>query len=449
MNYNEYITACSLMVTEQCNLRCTYCFETHNNNFMSLFTVKNSIDFLCLNAVRANRDVSITFFGGEPTLNPDAIIYAIEYGQETAHKLGIRINYGIITNCVQLPEKLELFLLDNFKDINMSVQLSIDGVQEVQDRYRITRNGKASYHLVKETFEKWKKIALTKSPNIADSLNIHGCINRETLPRLYENFLHFIEDFGVDNTWFLPVAEENWIEEDVQTYLEQTTKMIAYIKKKAKDTNDISYLRRHAPFDRRNCMGDISRKPCGAGDSYCSITAQGLIYPCHQFLFIDKHQELCLGDVFEKDINESIRRFFVDYDGKDLTCDPNCTNGDCYRCIAGNFAHQKSCLAQTQGIYCKFMTIDRLHQLDLKKMEEEHMGLTNRNNCDSNMMCTNHTSETTSGCDVVTKNHDDCECGGNCSCGSDNSKEVLETLLRSQLVITQTLKEILDTINKE
>ena len=28
-------TACSLLVTEQCNLRCKYCFETHNNRFMN------------------------------------------------------------------------------------------------------------------------------------------------------------------------------------------------------------------------------------------------------------------------------------------------------------------------------------------------------------------------------------------------------------------------------
>lgn len=32
----------------------------------------------------------------------------------------------------------------------------------------------------------------------------------------------------------------------------------------------------------------FSSKPCGAGDMYVSITANGTIYPCHQFYYINE-----------------------------------------------------------------------------------------------------------------------------------------------------------------
>lgn len=160
-------TSCSLIVTEQCNLRCTYCFERHKDNYMDQSVAKNSIDYLFNNAILTGNSVSITFFGGEPTMNPDIIIYSIEYGRYLSQQFNIPVSFGIITNCVFLPENLEEYLLKNIKDINFSIQLSIDGMQEVQDEYRITRNGKPSYHLVEKTIEKWKNIARQKKLKIS------------------------------------------------------------------------------------------------------------------------------------------------------------------------------------------------------------------------------------------------------------------------------------------
>lgn len=474
---NRLFTACSLMVTEQCNLRCTYCFEKHKNKYMSLNTVKNSLDFLTLNAVKSTKLVDITFFGGEPTMNPEAIIYAIEYSKELINQFNINFHFNIITNCVNIPEKLEDYLMENFKNINMTIQLSIDGVKEVQDKYRITPNGKPSYHMVEKTIEKWKNIVRTKTDKIEEVINIHGCINKDTLPMLFTNFIHFIDVLGIDNLWFLPIAEENWDKDDVKIYLEETTKIVNYIKNKANQLNDISYLRRHAPFDRRNCNGGIFNKPCGAGDNYCSITSDGLIYPCHQFYFNDIHNELCLGDVFNKDINEHIRRFFIEYDGGDLSCKKDCKNGSCYRCIAANFTHNKSCIAQTKEHYCQLMSIDRIHQLDLKKMEEEKMGLLNNNNNNynqeqqNNMICSNHTSDTRYGCDVVYKKNqnncdeDDC-CKNNksedhvcncndeqnehtCNCKNESNNDVLELLIKNQIEMGNLLNEVVNTLKKK
>lgn len=448
-------TACSLLVTEQCNLRCKYCFETHNNRFMNWETAKNAIDFLFENAIKSgcNEGVNITYFGGEPTLNPDLIIQCIEYGNYMSQETGIDFSSSIITNCLALPDNLYNYLKENINNIKFSAQLSIDGVKEVQDMYRVTPNGKPSYDIVIKTLEKWKDIFRREDGSISTLLHIHGCINKQTMPYLYKNFIHFIEELGIDSVWFLPIAEEDWDSSDVLLYKQETEKMLNYIIEKAK--TDKSYLTRHAPFDRYKYDNCHPTKLCGAGVTYCSITAEGDVYPCHQYYFNDPHKETCIGNVYSKNIDDNLRRFFLEYDAKDLTCDKNCDNYHCYRCLAANFTNNKNSLIQTRKFYCGFMSIDRQNQLKLREVEQE-MGLLNNKVYN----CSSHTTDVHNGCDVVstmdengnkiylesTYKENSCKCGGDSCGGSDNSPEIIQALAEAVLSIGENMKELIDKV---
>lgn len=289
-----------------------------------------------------------------------------------------------------------------------------------------------------------------KTENIYEIINVHGCINKRTLPKLYDNFIHFIDTFGIDNTWFLPIAEEEWDAEDVKLYKEQTGKIVDYIIKKAVETNNPSYLTRHAPYDRNiNSSCGISRKPCGAGDTYCSITSKGLIYPCHQFYFADFHNELCIGDVFTKEVNNNLNRFFLEYDGSDLNCNKKCEVKNCFRCIAANFNHNKSCILQTQKYYCNLMYIDLENQYIIQNAKKElfndacSCGSCSCD-CEGHHLCRNHTSSIENGCDIV----NGIDTSKNNAINVKSQDEILESIIQNQMLLGNLINELNDKIVK-
>ena len=67
-----------LGVTEDCNMRCRYCFVHHNPARMTLETAMKALDFLITQQEPdSKRNLNITFFGGEPTLEWDTLIVPV------------------------------------------------------------------------------------------------------------------------------------------------------------------------------------------------------------------------------------------------------------------------------------------------------------------------------------------------------------------------------------
>ena len=61
-----------LYLTEDCNLRCSYCFVNKSPRRMSSDTARKAVEFyLDRNISGAEYSINITFFGGEPFLELD------------------------------------------------------------------------------------------------------------------------------------------------------------------------------------------------------------------------------------------------------------------------------------------------------------------------------------------------------------------------------------------
>ena len=76
------ITFC---VTEECNLRCKYCYMVHKNNFkkMSFETAKKAVDYvLKARDIYSKKSVVWDFIGGEPFLEIDLIDKVSDYIKE-------------------------------------------------------------------------------------------------------------------------------------------------------------------------------------------------------------------------------------------------------------------------------------------------------------------------------------------------------------------------------
>jgi sulfatase maturation enzyme AslB (radical SAM superfamily) len=351
------IESVMLIITDNCNLACKYCYEKdkHAQNNMSQETVISTIDFLYS---QGGKNPSITFFGGEPLLNIDAIKAAYLYIKETKRN----VELSIITNGTIMTDEYYDLVQKMIIDNNYSTQLSIDGSQEVQDISRIKKDGKSCFKSIEKNISKYKEL-YKDAPEL---LNIHGVLDKDTIGSLFKSFLFFKETWKIDRIWFMPANNIEWDSEDVKKYDEQMGLITEYLINH-KDFNTFS------PLDK--IFNQLSNKPCGAGQGYVSVNYDGFIFPCHQLYFANKNNPLDImcGNVLVG-IDADRLRMFQCYDNGDLTACQGCEHVHCYRCIASNYEKYGSCFSQIKDNYCEMMKIDRKYQLQLK---EASMGLIN------------------------------------------------------------------------
>lgn len=140
----------TLQITQNCNLRCSYCVYSENSNLgqrshsskvMSLETAKKALDFYHQHSIDSEK-ISIGFYGGEPLLAFPFIKDVVAYAEDIFD--GKSIIYAITTNATLLTDEVIDYLLDK----NFNVMISIDGPKRVQDKNRKFKNGTGSYDVV-------------------------------------------------------------------------------------------------------------------------------------------------------------------------------------------------------------------------------------------------------------------------------------------------------------
>ena len=372
MNKNPQITAASFLMTEDCNLRCTYCFEEHRKKrSMSKEVIKAGLDFLCRNSlVDGSRSFHAILFGGEPLMEPDGAEFLLEYGFKLAEETNTRFTAGIITNATILTPRVQE-ILKKYIPMGLTVQLSIDGVKEAHDMYRVTVNGRGSFDTIEKNIPIWKELF----KDHMHQLTVHGCSNKNTLKYLYESYIFFREEWEIPHIWFMPIHSEEWDEDDVRLYEAELNKIADYILDRARRENKLDEIYYYAPIDR--CMRPDVRPnaPCGAGKSFATITAEGKISPCHHLYFNDPDGLMYIGDVFNG-VDDMARQMYIDYENEDINCPLDCEAVHCYRCIAENYCQNGNPFSQIKGPRCEMSKIERRVQLRVRKGVEE-MGLLN------------------------------------------------------------------------
>jgi len=144
-----------LNVTEDCNMRCTYCSfsgsyfyeRRHQNKFMDSEMAIKVADFFRAHS-RRRRRVYYTFYGGEPLLNFRVIKKVVEHVKSTEARR--EFFFGLSTNATVLNDELIDFLMEN----KFSLTVSLNGAQKVHDRYRVFANGSPSFQTVIKNLRK-------------------------------------------------------------------------------------------------------------------------------------------------------------------------------------------------------------------------------------------------------------------------------------------------------
>lgn len=212
---NNDLHQLTLVVTEQCNLRCKYCVysgnyyyeRTHSNRKMPLDLAFKAIDFLFSHA-RDSAKIYISFYGGEPLLEFNLVKKCVEYVKvknEMAHK---DINFSITTNGILLNNEVINFLISN----KIGLIISLDGPEKIHNRYRVFPTGNGTFEIIiknlfklrkrnKEYYDKYVGFNTTITPPY-DLFELYNFFNHVNLKELFENQIHLINLMIQANTKF-------------------------------------------------------------------------------------------------------------------------------------------------------------------------------------------------------------------------------------------------------
>jgi uncharacterized protein len=127
----------TIMPTEKCNFRCVYCYEDFLIGKMSEDTI-NGISNLIEHSLPKLKLLTISWFGGEPTLNLKGIRRISQNIMALQKQFDFEQSAGMTTNAYLL----DLRLLEEFIDYGIrDYQITLDGEEDSHNTTRVLANG--------------------------------------------------------------------------------------------------------------------------------------------------------------------------------------------------------------------------------------------------------------------------------------------------------------------
>lgn len=296
----------TFVVTEDCNLRCKYCYITHkaSNKKMELQDAKKFIDYILTTDIQRTDAVIIEFIGGEPFIEVELIDKISDYFKKKAFELNHEwfwnYRFSICTNGVNYSnECVQKYIKKNYG--KLSVSITLDGTKEKHDLQRVFPDGTGSYDAISKNIDLWKSQfkGTTKVTFASDDL-----------PLLKDSILD-LWNRGIEDVAANVVFEDVWKENDDKVFESQLKSLADYI------------LDKHL-FDRYSCTlfdekiggyideEQLSHTSCGAG-KMMALGTNGKIYPCIRYMSysLNKQKEWSIGNIDEGINMEYVRPFMA------------------------------------------------------------------------------------------------------------------------------------------
>ena len=144
------ITSIGLDLTNNCTLKCDYCFRGEKNKQKLSWQVGiKAIDFL-IRYSQSQKSLKVSLFGGEPLMEFGLIKKLVPYAEQKATYYGKRIDFTATTNCVLVNDEIISF----FRRHQMRFHTSIDGGPESNDKHRCFPDGTGTSAIIEPKIEK-------------------------------------------------------------------------------------------------------------------------------------------------------------------------------------------------------------------------------------------------------------------------------------------------------
>ncbi len=326
---HEHVS-CELLITNYCNLNCSYCIAKDlPNSTMSIEKGRSAIDlFLFLS--EGCKSIEFTFSGGEPLCKFEILKELLMYINTRCNELGIFSSYLLKTNGTICNTNI----LEIMKQYAVNIAVSIDGNQIIHESHRMFKNGNGSHELTTKNIMS----ILDNNIKCSGSLTVH--------PNVAQNLMTSVEylcSLGLTNIDIAPAyGTVEWSEHEISIFIKSLHDVAHYIKKQRTHGNEI----RISPLekDSNHINGNLDNEwGCHAGVSNLAFLPDGSITGCSALAMLSKsHPEIIVGDI-NKGLDQTLINDLKALSLADIKkrknckqCDtsPNCAGG----CLAINFA---------------------------------------------------------------------------------------------------------------
>ncbi|NLL06847.1 MAG: radical SAM protein [Clostridiaceae bacterium] len=136
----------TIMPHEDCNFRCSYCYESFENGLITPKIMRGIKLFVKKKAERENfLRMTCSWFGGEPLLAFDEILDMSDAFIESCNENDIKYLSSMTTNGYLLtPERVEKLIERNV----LYFQITLDGPEEIHNRSRKLVGGQGTYSTI-------------------------------------------------------------------------------------------------------------------------------------------------------------------------------------------------------------------------------------------------------------------------------------------------------------
>lgn len=308
------IKAMCLLVAQDCNLRCEYCFAGKGDYgqgrmLMDLETGKKAIDFLIQRS--ANRKfLELDFFGGEPLMNFDVVKQIVAYAREQEKLHDKVFRFTITTNGMLLDDDAIEFINKEM----YNVVLSVDGRKSVSDRMRKRIDGTGAYD---RYMPKFKKLVAARGDK---EYYVRGTYTKYNLD--FSNDVVSLFDEGFDQISVEPVVADPaepyaLTEAELPAIFEEYDRLSDKLKAIRAEGKFINFFHFMLDLDQGPCA--IKRlRGCGCGNEYVAISTDGDIYPCHQFVGVEDRK---MGSLHDGSFDTDMK---LDFAGAHVYSKPEC-----------------------------------------------------------------------------------------------------------------------------
>lgn len=273
--------AVTMLLTNDCNLACSYCFES--NKGKDYMPKEMALDILkaTYNVVDPMAGIfTLNMFGGEPLMNWETFKAVCDYVLEN----NLKIRITATTNLTLLTDEM----IDYIDELSIPILVSVDGIKEVHDKHRCNSFDKV--------IENMKKLI---DRDLGYLIEARMTVAPDTAKYMYES-VKMLVDLGINNIANVPASDLDWDAQSIQDYKDNYEKILdMYIDILNDETN-----KRNISLYKVDQALNLALEPIKEDTSMCNIGNprwvivdwKGDIWPCPDYPTTD-NADLIAGKI--------------------------------------------------------------------------------------------------------------------------------------------------------
>lgn len=258
-----------LHITNQCNLRCTYCYVNKTNEAMSLPIGQKAIDAAVRAALSGDyHSLKLKYAGGEASLEMERVFQIHDYALHACRERRLDLQAVILSNGTLFNEHS----IDGLKERGIKVMVSLDGLGREHDAQRPFRGGQKSARRVIENIDRLIRKGLP--PHLSITISDRNCDTvDEAVDFALQRNLTFSLNFYRENDCSAAFPQLQYSEKRMINGLLKAFQKI--------EQNLPPWSVAGCILDRGQLITPQEQSACGVARDYMVIDHHGRISKCH------------------------------------------------------------------------------------------------------------------------------------------------------------------------